>query len=146
MFARVETVHQAGDHTGLDGPARRLLDDLHRHFVRRGARLDADDKARLAQINQDLSSRYIEFAQNVLADEAEQVTWVDDRAQLAGLPDTVVDALAATAADKGRPDAWAVANTRSAMDPVLTLADDRELRERVWRTYYSRGEGRRGRR
>ncbi len=140
LFARIEAVtERATADGGLDGPAGRLLDDLHRHFVRNGARLDTDRKAELSEINQQLASHYIEFSQNVLNDEAEQVTWIDDESTLAGLPDSVVEALAAIAADKGRPGAWAVANTRSSMDPVLTLADDRDLREQVWRTYYARG-------
>ncbi len=145
LFARIEAVFEqtgadrATADRELDGPAGRLLDDLHRHFVRNGARLDADQKAELSEINQQLAARYVEFSQNVLNDEAEQVTWIEDESTLAGLPPSVVGALAATAADKGRPEAWAVANTRSAMDPVLTMAEDRGLREQVWRTYYARG-------
>lgn len=146
LFARIEAVaNQSGNGTAVattDEAAARLLDDLHRHFVRNGARLSAEAKAELADINQQLASRYVEFSQNVLTDESEQVTWVDDASAMAGLPASAVDAMAATAEAKGRPGSWAVANTRSAMDPVLTLADDRDLRERVWRTYYSRGEGR----
>ncbi|MEL6984305.1 MAG: M3 family metallopeptidase, partial [Actinomycetota bacterium] len=144
LFARIEAVANGAtsDLGDDDQAAARLLEDLHRHFVRNGARLSAEDKAELADINQQLASRYVEFSQNVLTDEAEQVTWVDDESAMAGLPASVVDAMAATAAAKGRPGSWAVANTRSAMDPVLTLADDRGLREQVWRTYYSRGEGR----
>ncbi|MEM9562334.1 MAG: M3 family metallopeptidase [Actinomycetota bacterium] len=145
LFARIEAVSGSagsGSGDGLDGPARRLLDDLHRHFVRNGARLDAEAKAELSAVNQKLAARYVEFAQNVLADEGEQVTWIEDPAQLAGLAPSVVEAIAATAEAKDHPGLWAVANTRSAMDPVLTMADDRQLRERVWRAYYSRGEGR----
>lgn len=139
LFARIQAVaDEPGDE--LDDAAKRLLDDRHRHFVRNGARLGDGDKAELADLNQRLTSLYIEFSQNVLADEADQVTWITDSSVLAGLPTSVVDALAATAADKGRPGEWAVANTRSAMNPVLTLADDRSLREQVWTTYYSRGQ------
>lgn len=142
LFARIEAVHASPERDDLDGPSQRLLDDLHRDFVRRGARLDAGAKAELAGINQRLSAFQVDFSQNVLADEAEQVTWIDDEAELAGLPASAVDGLAAAAVERDREGAWAVANTRSAMDPILTLADDRGLRERVWRTYFSRGESR----
>src|SRR5690606_5686618 len=66
--------------------------------------------------------------------------WIEDPGDLSGLPENFVAALAATAKERGREGQWAVANTRSAMDPFLTYADNRELREKVWRTYYNRGD------
>ncbi|MGB5757554.1 MAG: M3 family metallopeptidase [Acidimicrobiales bacterium] len=124
----------------VDGPTRRLVEDRHRQFVRQGAELAQEEKARLSAINGRLAELYTEFAQNVLHDEANQVTWIEGEAGLDGLPAAVVNSLAAAAADRGRPDAWAVLNTRSSMDPVLTNATDRAVREQVWRNYYSRGD------
>ncbi len=157
LFDRIQAVwrdHQTGqDQNGqngqnqepadpaLDGPSQRLLEQTHQYFVRQGAALSPADKATLAGLNQQLAGLYTDFGQNVLDDEANQVTWIEDQAELAGLPDSVVQALAAAATELGRPEAWAVANTRSAMDPVLTQAESRDLRERVWQTYYSRGQG-----
>jgi peptidyl-dipeptidase Dcp len=59
---------------------------------------------------------------------------------LAGLPPSFVAAAAATAEERGKKGQWAIANTRSSMEPFLTYSDRRDLREKVWRTYYSRGD------
>ncbi len=151
LFARIAQVHeeaggssQNGDGksgaSGLDPDEARLLNDRYTDFVRRGAKLSAVDKSRLSEVNQELASLYTDFGQNVLHDENEIVTWVTDNARLDGLPDAFIESLATAAADRGRPEAWAVLNTRSSMDPVLRYATDRSLREEIWRTYYSRGD------
>ena len=109
------------------------------NFVRAGAKLDAAAKARVAAINERLASLFAGFGQNLLADEAGHALYVTDRADLAGLPEAECAAAAAAAAALGRPGEWAILNTRSAMDPFLTYAERRDLRESVWRTYYRRG-------
>ena len=150
LFARIDALTSAVTNAGTDavaaadddlsGPQRRLLEDHHRRFVRNGARLDDGAKARLSSINQELAGLFTDFTQNVLADEDEIVTWIDDADRLGGLPGSFVDSLAAAAAERGRPDRWAVLNTRASMDPFLTYADDRALREEVWRAFYGRGD------
>ncbi len=120
---------------------RRIVDDLYKSFVRNGARLDDGDKAKLSQINTRLARLFTDFSQNVLEDEKGFVTWIDDKSKLAGLPDSTIDAMAGAAKERGNKDGqWAITNTRSSMDPVLTYADDRDLREGVWRNYYNRGD------
>ncbi len=141
LFARVQTVYDDVEQLAPNPAARRLVEDRHRTFVRQGAELSADAKERLSAINQELAPLFTEFAQNILSDEANQVTWIDDEATLGGLPASVIDALSAAADERGRPGEWAVLNTRSSMEPVLTNATDRALREQVWRTYYGRGDG-----
>ncbi|MEM7272313.1 MAG: M3 family metallopeptidase [Actinomycetota bacterium] len=142
LFARVREVHAQIESGAITVPddTRRVVVDRFRGFVRNGAELDDDAAARLSEINQTLAGLYTDFTQNVLHDEAELVTWVEDRDRLDGLPASLIDGLAAAAAERGRPDAFAILNTRSFMEPVLTNATDRALREQVWRTYYSRGD------
>jgi peptidyl-dipeptidase Dcp len=76
----------------------------------------------------------------VLADEQGYVTWIEDKTDLTGLPDSVVSAMASAAKNRGKEGQWAVTNTRSSMDPFLSYASNRKLREKVWRNYYSRGD------
>ena len=140
LFARIEAIHDERDSLDLSAAERRLLEKLYKEFVRKGAKLDSSDKARLSQINTRLARLFTDFSQNVLDDEQAYVTWIDDRADLAGLPDSVVSAMAGAAKDRGQDGKWAVTNTRSSMDPFLTYADNRALREKVWRTYYNRGD------
>ncbi len=141
LFARIQSVNdKLADDPATPPAARRLLEDRYRQFVRQGAKLGADDKARLSAINQELAGLFTDFAQNVLNDEAELMTVIEDEQQLAGLSPSLVDAMATAAAERDLPGKWVVLNTRSSMDPVLTDAEDRNLREAVWRTYYGRGD------
>ncbi|WP_391540447.1 M3 family metallopeptidase [Rubripirellula lacrimiformis] len=143
LFERISAVHDSDamkDKT-FTLAQQRLVDDLFKTFIRKGARLSNSDKARLSQINTRLARLFTEFSQNVLEDEKGYVTWIDDEAKLTGLPDSVVDAMASAAKERSNLNGqWAVTNTRSSMDPVLTYADDRGLREVVWRNYYNRGD------
>ncbi|MCR9211181.1 MAG: M3 family metallopeptidase, partial [bacterium] len=99
-----------------------------------------EDKSKLSQINTRLARLFTDFNQNVLEEEKGHVTWIDDESRLSGVPQSTRDAMAAAAEEKGGKAKWAVTNTRSSMDPFLTNADDRELREQVWRNYYFRGD------
>ncbi len=139
LFARVSAVYE-GDQSDWTLAQKRLTEDRYKQFVRQGANLSQTDKAKLSQINKRLARLFTDFSQNVLADEAGFVTWIEDESQLVGLPDSVVAAMASAAKQKNEPAKWAITNTRSSMDPFLTYADNRTLREQVWRNYYSRGD------
>jgi peptidyl-dipeptidase Dcp len=143
LFERIETIAKSDAMTdGKLTPAEiRIVDDVYKTFVRRGARLEASDKAKLSQINTRLARLFTDFSQNVLEDEKGYVTWISDTADLAGLPDSVVEAMASAAKERDyKGGKYAITNTRSSMDPFLTYADNRSLRETVWRNYYNRGD------
>lgn len=140
LFARIATVYEGEEFGKLDQIQQRLVDTLYKKFVRQGAKLSDEDKQRLSKINKRLASLFTDFSQNVLADEARWVTWIDNPQDLAGLPESTISAMAAAAQAKGQSGKWAVTNTRSSMDPFLTYADNRQLREQVWRNFYNRGD------
>jgi peptidyl-dipeptidase Dcp len=140
LFARIEHVYKSDEYKNLDPVQQRLTEERYKQFVRQGAKLNAEDKVRLSKINTRLASLFTDFSQNVLADEQNYVTWIDDEKDLEGLPASVVTAMAGAAKELGKPDKWAVTNTRSSMDPFLTYSANRPLREKVWKTYYSRGD------
>jgi peptidyl-dipeptidase Dcp len=139
LFARIDAVYRTREHAGLTSEQQRVVWKHWNDFVKQGAQLKPDAKARVTAINQELASLYAKFMQNLLADEAGYVLYLKE-GDLAGLPQSQRDAYAETAKDKGHGGEWAVANTRSAMEPFLTYSDRRDLREKVWRTYYSRGD------
>ncbi|MBA3890733.1 MAG: M3 family metallopeptidase, partial [Gemmatimonadaceae bacterium] len=118
---------------------QRLAWFYHTTFARAGAQLGAGAKQRLSAINQRLATLFTTFSQNVLQDETAQRLLIRDERALAGLSRRLRDAAAAAAAAAGEAGAWAIANTRSAMDPFLTTAEDREQRERAWRLFVGRG-------
>lgn len=139
LFDRIRTVFESDQVGSLRPDQRRLLQLVYDRFARNGATLTGEAKARYAEINQRLAELQTTFANNVLADEEGHVTYLNDD-QLGGLPESFVKAAAAAAAARGREGAYAVTNTRSSMDPFLTYSDERDLREKVWRTYYGRGD------
>lgn len=138
LFARIDVVFRSRHDLALDAEQLRLIERMHAQFVRVGAALDGDAKARLAAINERLAVLFTEFDRRVMAEEATVVV-VNDAADLDGLPDGMKRAFAAEAEARGHAGAWAIANTRSSVDPLLTLAANRDLRERVWRAFKSRG-------
>ncbi len=140
LFKRIEAIYQSDAMKSFTVAQKRLVDDLYKTFVRQGAKLNSSDKAKLSQINTRLARLFTDFSQNVLEDEKGYVTWIDNEADLAGLPDSVIAAMKSAAEERNHPDQWAVTNTRSSMDPFLTYADNRDLRETVWRNYYNRGD------
>ncbi|HSM12505.1 MAG TPA: M3 family metallopeptidase [Thermoanaerobaculia bacterium] len=139
LFARIAAVYEARESSGLTPEQQRLVWLDYTNFVRAGAKLDAAAKARLSEINQRLAGLYTQFSQNVLAEETDYVLYLDE-GDLAGLPDSLRSAAAAAAAERGQEGKYAILNTRSSMEPFLVYSDRRDLREKVWRTYYSRGD------
>jgi len=138
LFARIAAVDAAGEN--LAPVQRRLCWFYHTNFVRAGAQLDAAAKSRVAEINERLATLFANFSQNLLADEAGHALYLKNEQDLAGLPEPLRAAARSAAAARGHQDEWAILNTRSSMDPFLTYAHRRDLREKVWRTYYSRGD------
>ena len=141
LFQRIEAVYNARASSGLNAEQQRLVWVYWNRFVKAGARLTPAAKARVAEINQTLAGRFTNFSQNLLADETDYVLYLDE-GDLAGLPDDLRTAAASAAEARGHKGKWAILNTRSSMDPFLTYSTRRDLREKVWRTYYSRGDNR----
>jgi peptidyl-dipeptidase Dcp len=139
LFARVKAVYESDELKTLGTEEQRVTWLTYNGFARNGATLNAEDKKRYAEINQELASLQTQFSSNILADEENYVLYLTED-QLAGLPESFVKASAGMAESRGEAGKYAITNTRSSMDPFLTYSENRELREKVWRTYYSRGD------
>jgi peptidyl-dipeptidase Dcp len=139
LFKRIEAVYNSPDKKKLNAEQQRLVWLYYTNFVRSGAKLNPTDKARLSQINQQLAGLFTKFGQNVLFEEDNQFVAIKNKADLAGLPQSVRDAAAAAATTK-KQEGWVVTNTRSSVDPFLTYSDRRDLREKVWRMFIMRGD------
>ncbi|WP_031439598.1 M3 family metallopeptidase [Sphingomonas sp. FUKUSWIS1] len=138
LFARIQAIYDARNSSGLDAQQIRLVTRIYDSYVRQGAKLNDAQKAQLSQYNQQLATQFSTFGEKLLADESKAIS-VTDEAQLAGLPDSVKAVAKAAAAERKLPG-FAIVNTRSAVDPVLTYATDRALREKVWRAFVDRGD------
>ena len=139
LFARIRSVWEDRENAGLNAEQKRLVETHYNRFQRRGAALDAGQKARLKEINQKLASLFTKFGQNQLADEDTDILVIDNAADLAGLPEPLRAGAAQAAAERKMPGKWVFTNTRSSMQPFLTYADRRDLREKGFRMWNNRG-------
>ncbi len=139
LFNRIKTVYENAQKTPLPADQQRVVQLIYENFQMEGAGLDAASKQRYAAINKELSSLYTAFGNNTLADEEKYVTYLT-KEQLGGLPESFVKAAAKAAEERGKTGQYAVTNTRSSVDQFLTYSDQRALREKVWTTFYSRGD------
>ncbi|WP_370243646.1 M3 family metallopeptidase [Marisediminitalea sp.] len=139
LFSRIKAVYESDELATLTDEEQRITWLIYNGFARNGATLEGEAKARYAAINKELASLHTKFSNNVLADEENYVTYITED-QLDGLPESFVKAAAAAATERGKEGQYAITNTRSSMDPFLTYSTHRDLREKVWTTYYSRGD------
>jgi peptidyl-dipeptidase Dcp len=137
LFAKVKAVYQSEDLKNLSSEEQRVTWLTYNSFARNGATLIGEAKARYAAINQEVAGLQTQFANNILADEENYVLFLNDD-QLSGLSESLISAAASAAKGLGKEGQYAITNSRSSMDPFLTYSDERELREKVWKTYYSR--------
>ena len=143
LFARIAAVYASPEKTKLTPEQQRLTWRCYTSFVRAGAKLDAPSKKRLSEINQRLASLYTTFSQNVLADEEGYVLYLENEADLAGLPESFRAGAAAAAEshrDGGKKGMWAVTNTRSSVEPFLTYSTRADLRQKVYTSFVNRGD------
>jgi peptidyl-dipeptidase Dcp len=140
LFARIDAVYNSPAKAKLTPEQQRLVWVYWNNFVQQGARLNATQKAELSKINQELAGLYTRFSQNELADEEDYALVLDNKAQLAGLPQSLVEAAAGEAERRKQPGKWIIANTRSSMEPFITYSTDRALREKGWRLWIMRGD------
>ncbi|MBS1827283.1 MAG: M3 family metallopeptidase [Acidobacteria bacterium] len=137
LFRRIETVYQNA--AKLNPEQQRLTWDIYTNFVRAGAKLTDEKKKRIAEINQRLAALYNKFSNNLLHDEENYVLYLK-KEQLGGLAPSFVASAVAAAKQRGHDGEYAILNTRSSVEPFLTDSTERALREKVWRTFYSRGD------
>ena len=139
LFARIKAVYESPALKKRTPEEQRLVELIYERYARQGATLEGADAERYAAIEKRMAELHTQFGNNTLADEEGYVTYLTDE-QLGGLPDGLVASMAAAAEERGQKGKYAITNTRSSMDPFLTYSDERELREKVWRNYYSRGD------
>lgn len=140
LFQRVDAVKSREHALGLTAEQSRLLERTHKAFVRQGAALPADKRARLAEITERLAVLGTTFSQNVLADERGYTLALEGEADLAGLPDTLREAAARAAKDRGMDGKHVITLARSSVEPFLQFSGRRDLREVALKAWVARGE------
>jgi peptidyl-dipeptidase Dcp len=136
LFQRVKAAHATPGQT-LTPEQRMLADKTFRHFRRNGGLLDQAGKERLRAIDAELSTLGPQFSENVLKATNAFELALTDRAELAGLPDSAVEAAAQLARERGKTG-WIFTLQAPSQLPFLRFAERRDLRERVWRAANTR--------
>lgn len=139
LFARVKAVYDARARLP-SAQQRRLVERVYNGFVRSGAQLDEAQKTRMGAINQRMSTLTTQFGQNVLADSAQFALVLEGPDDLVGLPDFFITAAAEAARSRGMAGKHVVTLSRSSIEPFLQLSPRRDLREKAWRGFVSRGD------
>ncbi len=139
LFERIKKVYKDSLEHPLEQDQQRVVQLVYEGFALNGAELNNQSKIKYAAIDKELSGLYTKFSNNILHDEENYPTFFNKN-QLSGLPESYIKSAASAAEAQGKIDSYAVTNTRSSMDPFLTYSDERDLREKVWNNYYSRGD------
>ena len=140
LFARISKVYNAPSTKKLTGEQQRLAWLYYSNFVREGAKADAKSKARIAKINEELAGLFTKFSQNQLADESNYYLELKTEADFDGLPNELKNAAIADAKERKLSVMGCIANTRSSIEPFLTFSNRRDLREKAFQIFTSRGD------
>ncbi|NNC97468.1 MAG: M3 family metallopeptidase [Gammaproteobacteria bacterium] len=138
LLNRLKAVYDSRHDSGLRDDQKRVIELSYEGFVHGGATLEGEKKDRFAEIQKELSELHTKFGNNVLHDEESYVLYLT-KDQLGGLSESFVNSAAAIAKENGKEGMYAITNTRSSMSPFLTYSTERDLRKKVWETYYNRG-------
>ncbi|MGA7311739.1 MAG: M3 family metallopeptidase [Pseudolabrys sp.] len=139
LYARIADLYKRRTTLGLTAEQVRVLERYHTRFVRAGAALEQSAQQRLAAINERLASLGTRFGQNVLADEKSFAMLLEE-GDLAGLPDFARAAARAAAEERSQPGKYAITLARSSVETFLQFSSRRDLREKVFQAWISRGE------
>jgi peptidyl-dipeptidase Dcp len=140
LFARVKTVYQQKEQLNLAANQKTLLETTYKGFVRGGANLNTSDKDKLRDLNEQLSKLSLKFGENLLAETNSFEMVIDNKADLAGLPDDIIAAAAVTAKARGHEGKWVFTTHRPSKNPFLTYSTNRKLRETIYKGYTMRGD------
>ncbi len=137
LFKRVKAVHDQKDSLDLNPEELTLLEKSYKGFVRNGALLSDSDKEKLRAIDKELSSLSLKFGENVLKETNAFSMEITDEADLAGLPESTKEMAKMTAQQKGK-EGWVFTLDYPSYVPFMTYADNRALREKLYRAFSSR--------
>jgi len=139
LFARVKSVYDAQQSLNLNPEQKKVLENIYKRFVKSGAELNDEQKAKLRELNKEISMLQLTFSQNLLHETNNTFVTVDKVEELKGLPQNNIDAAAKMAEKNGKSGKYMFNMQRPSCNPVLQYCENRELRRQVYNAYYNRG-------
>lgn len=150
LFSKVKQVYdqqkdlnielEIGNAMTLNQEQKALLDFTYQEFVRGGSELNNEDQSKLREVNEKLASLYPEFGNILLKESNSYYMLIEDENELTGLPESVKEAAATVATEKGHQGAWAFTLDKPSWIPFLQYADNRERRQELYTTWMNRGK------
>jgi peptidyl-dipeptidase Dcp len=140
LFERIKIIYDRRDDLNLNSEQQRLLEKGYKAFVRGGANLDEAKKARLREINEELSTLTLTFGKNVLKETNNFEMVIDNEEDLAGLPENVISSAAEAAKERGHEGKWVFTIHKPSMIPFLQYSEKRDLREKIFKAYTHMGD------
>ena len=140
LFQRIKELYENRDNLELNSEQMKLLKDVYKSFVRSGANLNEEDKARLREINEKISMLTLKFGENVLKETNKFELVIENEADLSGLPESVRKAAAETAKEKNMDGKWVFTIQKPSLLPFLQYSEKRDLREKMLKAYINQGD------
>lgn len=140
LFERVKQVYDNKEKFNLDKEQTKLLEETYQDFVRGGANLDSAKQAKLRQLNSEIAMLQLTFGQNMLKETNAFQLVIDKKEDLAGLPESLIANAAAAAKAAGMEGKWLFTLHNPSVMPFLQYADNRALREKIFKGYINRGD------
>ena len=140
LFKKIKSLFEKRSNLNLNIEQNIVLENYYKDFIRGGANLNANDKAKFSEINGKLSTLSIQFGENVLKETNQFELVIDNKDDLAGLPESVIANASATAANKGHVGKWVFTISKPSMIPFIQYSEKRELREKLYSAYFMKGD------
>lgn len=138
LFLKVKSLWKEKEKLNLNIEQAKVLDNLHKAFVRSGANLADCDKDKLRKINEELSLTSLKYGQNVLAETNSYKLVIEDENDLSGLPQELITAALADGKSKENERKWFFTLSNSSVIPFLQYSANRNLRQQIWEAYQTR--------
>jgi oligopeptidase A len=137
LFAKYTALAASSAFAALSPARKKIVDNELRDFRLGGAELSADKKARFMQVQEELAQLSAKFEENLLDATNDYALIIDEREELAGTPDDVLE-MARAAAEAAGTTGWKFTLHMPSYLPVMQYADSRELRQILYRAYVTR--------
>jgi peptidyl-dipeptidase Dcp len=140
LFKRVETIYNERDKLKLDPESHRLVEYYYQQFVLAGAKLSEADKTKLKKLNEEEATLDAQFVNKLLAATKAGALVVDNKAALAGLSDSQIEAAAQAADARGLKGKYVIPLQNTTQQPDLASLTDRATREKLFEASWNRAE------
>ncbi len=140
LFERIKKVYDT-QYESLQGEDKKLLEEIYKDFVRKGALLPDDKMARMKEINLRISELQQQWGDSLQAATNDALVWVEKEEELAGLSEADIAQCKKDAESRGGKAPYAIVIVNTTQQPLLASLDNRELRKKVFEASVHRADG-----